>query len=58
VYISLIPEEDVSPEEIEELKALKLEAERGECVPLEEVLKKHGVKQYNSRSDHEDSSRN
>ncbi|MGD0994086.1 MAG: hypothetical protein ABR909_01015 [Candidatus Bathyarchaeia archaeon] len=42
---SLIPEEEVSPEEIEELKALKLEAERGECVPLEKVLKKNGVKQ-------------
>jgi len=41
---SLIPEEKASPEEIEELKSLKLEAERGECVPLEEVLKKHGVK--------------
>lgn len=42
---SLIPEEEISPEEIEELKALKHEAEQGECVPLEEVLKKHGVKQ-------------
>jgi hypothetical protein len=42
---SLIPEEEISPEEIEELKVLKHEAEQGECVPLEEVLKKHGVKQ-------------
>ena len=41
---SLIPEEKVSPEEMKELKALKREAERGECVPLEEVLKKHGAK--------------
>ena len=41
---SLIPEEKVSPEEMKELKALKREALRGECVPLEEVLKKHGAK--------------
>jgi predicted transcriptional regulator len=41
---SLIPEEEVSPEEMKELNALKREAERGECVPLEEVLKKHGAK--------------
>jgi len=41
---SMIPEEKVSPEEMKELKALKREALRGECVPLEEVLKKHGAK--------------
>ena len=41
---SLIPEEKVSPEEMKELKALRREALRGECVPLEEVLKKHGAK--------------
>jgi hypothetical protein len=41
---SLIPEEKVSPEEMKALKALKREALRGECVPLEEVLKKHGAK--------------
>lgn len=41
---SLIPEEEVSPDEMKELKALKREAEGGECVPLDEVLKKHGVK--------------
>jgi len=41
---SLIPEEKVSPEEMKELKALKREALRGECVPLEEVLTKHGAK--------------
>jgi hypothetical protein len=29
---------------MKELKALKREALRGECVPLEEVLKKHGAK--------------
>jgi hypothetical protein len=36
---SLIPAEKVSPEEMKELKALKREALRGECVPLEGVLK-------------------
>ncbi len=41
---SLIPEEKISPEEMEELEVLKHEAERGKCVPLEEVLKKHEVK--------------
>ena len=42
---SLIPEEKISSEEMEELQVLKQEAEQGEGVPLEEVLKKHGVKQ-------------
>jgi len=41
---SLIQEEKVSPEEVKELKALRREALRGECVPLEGVLKKHGAK--------------
>ena len=42
---SLIPEvEELSPEQIKELEALKKEVEEGECIPLEEVLKKHGVK--------------
>ncbi len=41
---SLIPEEKVSPEEMKELKALKEEALRGECVSLEEVMKKHEAK--------------
>lgn len=41
---SMIPEEKVSPEEVKELKALKREALRGECVPLAELLKKHGAK--------------
>lgn len=40
----LIPEEKVNPEEMEELKALKLEALSGECLPFGEVLKKHGAK--------------
>lgn len=34
---SLIPEEKISPEEMEELKTLKEEALRGECVSLEAV---------------------
>lgn len=41
---SLIPEEEISPEERKELREIEKEMERGECVPLEEVLKKHGVK--------------
>ena len=41
---SLLPEEKITPEEMTELEALKQEAMRGECVPLEEVLKKHGAK--------------
>jgi hypothetical protein len=40
---SLIPEEKVSAQEIKELETLKREAEQGECIPLEEVLKKHGA---------------
>jgi hypothetical protein len=40
----LIPEEKVSPKELEELDVLKNEALKGECVPFEEVLKKHGAK--------------
>ncbi len=40
----LIPEEKVSPKEMKELKTLKNEALKGECVPFEEVLKKHGAK--------------
>lgn len=40
----LIPEEKVTPEEMKELKALKLEALSGECIPFEEVLKTHGAK--------------
>jgi len=39
-----IREEKQHPEETKELKTLKQEALRGECVPLEEVLKKHGAK--------------
>lgn len=41
---SLIPEEEVSPEEMKELKTLKEEALRGECVSLEEVKAKYRVK--------------
>jgi len=39
----LIPEEEASPEEMKELKALRKEALRGECVSFEDVLKKHGA---------------
>jgi len=41
---SLLPEEKIAPEEMEELETLKQEALRCECVPLEEVLKKHGAR--------------
>jgi hypothetical protein len=41
---SMLPEEKISPEEMKELETLKTEALRGECVPFEEVLKKHGAK--------------
>ena len=41
---SLIPKEKASPEEIKELESLKREAECGDSIPLEEVLKKHKVK--------------
>jgi hypothetical protein len=37
---SLLPEEKISAEEMKELEKLKQEALRGECVPLEDVLKK------------------
>ena len=40
----LIPEEKATPEEMKELKALKKEAQQGECVSMEDVLKKHGAK--------------
>ena len=40
----LIPEEKVTPKEIKELKTLKKEALKGECIPFEEVLKKHRAK--------------
>ena len=43
---SLIPQEKVSPEEMKELESLRHEAESGECISLEEVLKKHGVKKF------------
>jgi hypothetical protein len=43
-YDLFIREEKLAPEEAKDLKTLKREALRGEYVPLEEVLKKHGVK--------------
>jgi hypothetical protein len=41
---SLIPKEKASPAEIKELESLRREVECGDSIPLEEVLKKHGVK--------------
>lgn len=40
----LIPEEEVTPEEVKELKILRKEALSGKCVSFEDVLKKHGAK--------------
>lgn len=42
--LSLIPEEKISPEEVEELRQIEKEMERGECISLEEVKAKYGVK--------------
>jgi len=41
---SLIPEEKISPEEAKELREIEKEMERGECISLEEVKAKYGVK--------------
>jgi hypothetical protein len=41
---SLISKEKTSPKEIKELESLRSEAECGDSIPLEEVLKKHRVK--------------
>jgi len=41
---SLIPEEEISPEEVKELREIEAEMKRGECVTLEEVKRKYGAK--------------
>ncbi len=43
---SLIPEEEISPEEARELKEIEAEMARGECVTLEEVKRKYGTKKH------------
>ena len=43
---SLIPEEEVSPEEVKELREIEAEMDQGECVPLEEVKQKYGTKKH------------
>ena len=44
---SLIPEvKELSPSQIEELQALSKEAAEGQCIPLEDVLSKHGVERH------------
>ncbi len=40
---SLMPEEEVSPEEVKELREIEAEMDRGECVPLEEVKRKYAA---------------
>jgi len=41
---SLIPEEEISPEEAKELRETEAEMDRGEYVTLEEVKRKYGAK--------------
>lgn len=44
---SLIPEvNELSPTQIEELQKLSKEAAEGQCIPLEDVLAKHGVERH------------
>lgn len=43
---SLIPEEEISPEEKKELHEIEAEMDRGECVTLEEVKRKYGAKKH------------
>jgi Zn-dependent M32 family carboxypeptidase len=43
---SLIPEEEVSQEEVKELREIEAKMNRGECVPLEEVKRKYGSKKH------------
>lgn len=40
----VLPEEEISGEEWKEIKEIEAEIERGECVPLEDVRRKYGVK--------------
>jgi hypothetical protein len=40
----LIPEEEVTPEEVKELNILRKEALSGKCVSFEDVFKKYGAK--------------
>jgi uncharacterized coiled-coil DUF342 family protein len=42
--LSLIPIEKISPEETKELREIEEEMKRGECVTLEAVKAKYGVK--------------
>ncbi|KPV65322.1 MAG: hypothetical protein AOA65_0267 [Candidatus Bathyarchaeota archaeon BA1] len=40
----VLPEEEISEEEWREVKEIEAEIKRGECVPLEDVRRKYGVK--------------
>ncbi len=44
LVMSLIPEEETSPEERKELRKIEKEMTRGECVSLEEAKKQFGAK--------------
>jgi predicted DNA-binding protein YlxM (UPF0122 family) len=39
----VLPEEEISEEEWKEIKEIEEEIEKGKCISLEEVRKKHGV---------------
>lgn len=39
----VLPEEEISEEEWREIEEIETEMERGECLPLEDVRRKHGV---------------
>ena len=40
----ILPEEEISKEEWKEISEIEEEIERGECVPLEDLRRKYGVK--------------
>lgn len=43
LVIMMLPEEEISEDEWREIEEAEAEIERGECVPLEEVMKEYGV---------------
>jgi predicted transcriptional regulator len=43
LIIMMLPEEEISEDELKEIEEAEAEIERGEYVPLEELLKEYGV---------------
>jgi|YelNatPaOPRAMG01_1025707.scaffolds.fasta_scaffold30673_8 hypothetical protein len=43
LIIMMLPEEEISEDELKEIEEAEAEIERGEYIPLEELLKEHGV---------------